>query len=86
MFVRRIVSRASTRLTLRRRLSRVSRYSSKVDRWNFSQTRDGESLFPFSLRGELLTLPTEDDSNNYIYEIRSNIPCTSIRISEYRIN
>lgn len=51
-----------------------------------AQTRDGESLFPFSLRGELLTLPTEDDSNNYIYEIRSNIPCTSIRISEYRIN
>lgn len=50
-----------------------------------AQTRDGESLFPFSLRGELLTLPTEDDSNNYIYEIRSNIPCTSIRISKYQL-
>lgn len=46
-----------------------------------AQTRDGESLFPFSLRGELLTLPTEDDSNNYIYEIRSNI---LVRVFVYR--
>lgn len=84
MFVRRIVSRASTRLTLRRRLSRVSRYSSKVDRWNFSRKRETANRC-FLFLYELLTLPTEDDSNNYIYEIRSNIPCTSIRISKYQL-
>lgn len=44
-----------------------------------AQTRDGESLFPFSLRGELLTLPTEDDSNNYIYD-----PIFPVRVFVYR--
>lgn len=61
MFVRRIVSRASTRLTLR-----LSVF--EQDGWMefLAQTRDDESPFFFT---RLLTLPTEDDSldsSNYI--------------------